>query len=114
MGVRNSFTEGDSHYWGVWWGNEDFEAFENKTGRFVSEYGMQAMPNYSSILKFTQPQDRYLFSEVLKHHQKAGNGFDKLNIYLKNYMIDLQKLVSFLLKIIRISHNVYNIMGLKT
>jgi len=91
-GVKNSFTEGDSHYWGVWWGNEDFEAFENKTGRFVSEYGMQAMPNYSSILKFTQPQDRYLFSEILKHHQKAGNGFDKLNIYLKNYMIHSAKI----------------------
>ncbi|MFA6277533.1 MAG: glycoside hydrolase family 2 protein [Pedobacter sp.] len=90
-GVKNSFTEGDSHYWGVWWGNEDFEVFENKTGRFVSEYGMQAMPNYSSVLRFTQPQDRYLFSEVLKHHQKAGNGFDKLNIYLKNYMIDSAK-----------------------
>jgi beta-mannosidase len=90
-GVKNSFTEGDSHYWGVWWGNEDFEAFENKTGRFVSEYGMQAMSNYSSILKFTRPQDRYLFSEVLKHHQKAGNGFDKLNIYLNNYMIDSAK-----------------------
>ncbi|MFD0941146.1 beta-mannosidase [Pedobacter boryungensis] len=91
-GVKNSFTEGDSHYWGVWWGNEDFEVFEKKTGRFVSEYGMQAMPNYSSILKFTQPQDRYLFSEILKDHQKAGNGFAKLNVYLKNYMIDSAKI----------------------
>jgi len=91
-GVKNSFTEGDSHYWGVWWGNEDFEAFENKTGRFVSEYGMQAMPNYSSILAYTQPQDRYLFSKVLNDHQKAGNGFAKLNIYLQNYMIDSVKI----------------------
>jgi beta-mannosidase len=83
-----SFTEGDSHYWGTWWGGEDFEVFETKTGRFVSEYGMQAMPNYSSILAITQPEDRYLFSEVLLNHQRAGNGYGKLEGYLKNYMID--------------------------
>ena len=91
-GVKNSFTEGDSHYWGVWWGNEDFEAFENKTGRFVSEYGMQAMPNYSSILKSTQPQDRYLASDVMKNHQKAGNGYQKLDVYLKSYFVDEERL----------------------
>lgn len=91
-GVKDSFTEGDSHYWGVWWGNEDFEVFKEKTGRFVSEYGMQAMPNYSSILTFTQQSDRYLFSDVIKSHQKAGNGFDKLAIYLSKYIIDSVKI----------------------
>lgn len=87
-----SITEGDSHYWGTWWGGEDFEVFENKTGRFISEYGMQAMPNYSSILAFTQPQDRYLFSDVLQNHQRAGNGFKKLEGYLKSYIIDSSKI----------------------
>ncbi len=91
-GVKQSFTEGDSHYWGVWWGNEDFEVFKDKTGRFVSEYGMQAMPNYSSTLAFTAPEDRYLFSAVLKNHQKAGNGFEKLNGYLHRYIIDSTKI----------------------
>nr|MBP8067296.1 hypothetical protein [Pedobacter sp.] len=91
-GVKESITEGDSHYWGVWWGGEDFEVFEKKTGRFVSEYGMQAMPNYSSVLKYTQPEDRYLFSDVIKSHQKAGNGFTKLGGYLNNYMIDSAKI----------------------
>lgn len=83
-----SITEGDSHYWGTWWGGEDFEVFETKTGRFISEYGMQAMPDYSSIEAITQPQDRYLFSDVLRNHQRAGNGFKKLEGYLKKYMID--------------------------
>ena len=91
-GDPRSIKEGDSHYWGTWWGGEDFEVFEQKTGRFISEYGMQAMPNYSSILAFTQPQDRYLFSKVLESHQKAGNGFGKLDGYLKNYMIDSAKI----------------------
>ncbi|MEP6930909.1 MAG: sugar-binding domain-containing protein, partial [Flavobacterium sp.] len=55
---KESITQGDSHYWGTWWGLEDIEVTRKKTGRFVSEYGMQAMPNYSSIEKFTLPEDR--------------------------------------------------------
>lgn len=90
-GVKESIKEGDSHYWGVWWGGEDFEVFEKKTGRFVSEYGMQAMPNYASVLKYTLPEDRHLFSDVIKSHQKAGNGFGKLGGYLNNYMLDSAK-----------------------
>lgn len=87
-GVDSSVLQGDSHYWGTWWGLQDFEIFSQKTGRFISEYGMQAMPNYSSVLKYSQPQDRYLYSDILLSHQKAGNGFLKLNHYLQQYIID--------------------------
>ena len=90
--VAKSITEGDSHYWGTWWGLEDFEVFENHTGRFISEYGMQTMPGYSSILAITEPQDRYLFSDVLQNHQRAGNGFKKLGSYLGRYIIDSAKI----------------------
>ena len=91
-GHKESFTEGDSHYWGLWWGLEDWEVFENKTGRFVSEYGMQAMPNWNTIKNFTDSSDRYLYSPVIKSHQKASNGFKKLNHYLTRYFIDSAKL----------------------
>jgi beta-mannosidase len=90
-GRAKSFTEGDSHYWGVWWGLEDIEIFEHKTGRFVSEYGMQAMPNYSSIEQFTLPNERYLSSVVIQSHQKAGNGFAKIQYYLHRYFLDSNK-----------------------
>ncbi|MEO6540919.1 MAG: glycoside hydrolase family 2 protein [Ferruginibacter sp.] len=91
-GHRESFTEGDSHYWGVWWGLEDWEAFENKTGRFVSEYGMQSMPNWNTIKSFTDPADRNIQSPVIQAHQKASDGFKKLNHYLTRYFIDSAKL----------------------
>ncbi len=91
-GHTESFTEGDSHYWGVWWGLEDWEAFENKTGRFVSEYGMQAMPNWNTIKSFTDSSDRYRQSPVIQAHQKASDGFTKLNHYLTRYFIDSAKL----------------------
>ncbi|HQW94125.1 MAG TPA: hypothetical protein PKY28_13540, partial [Ferruginibacter sp.] len=91
-GHAASFIEGDSHYWGVWWGMEDWEAFENKTGRFVSEYGMQAMPNWNTIKSFTDSTDRYLYSPVIRAHQKASDGFKKLDHYLTRYFIDSAKL----------------------
>lgn len=91
-GHKESFTEGDSHYWGLWWGLEDWEIFETKTGRFVSEYGMQAMPNWNTIKSFTNSADRYLYSSVVKAHQKASDGFKKLNHYLTRYFIDSNKL----------------------
>jgi beta-mannosidase len=91
-GHKESFTEGDSHYWGLWWGLEDWETFENKTGRFVSEYGMQAMPNWNTIKSFTDSSDRYLYSPVIQSHQKASDGFKKLNHYLTRYFIDSAKL----------------------
>ena len=91
-GRKKSLTEGDSHYWGLWWGLEDWEIFENKTGRFVSEYGMQAMPNMNTIKTFTRPVDRYLNSPVINAHQKANDGFKKIDHYLTRYFIDSNKL----------------------
>ncbi len=91
-GHAASFTEGDSHYWGLWWGLEDWEIFENNTGRFISEYGMQAMPNWNTIKSFTVNSDRYLHSPVIQAHQKATDGFKKLDHYLNRYFIDSNKL----------------------
>ena len=42
-------THGDSHYWGVWWGEEPFEKYAEKTGRFMSEYGFQSYPMLSTL-----------------------------------------------------------------
>ncbi|MEP7255515.1 MAG: glycoside hydrolase family 2 protein [Ferruginibacter sp.] len=91
-GHKASLAFDDSHYWGVWWGLEDWEVFEKKTGRFISEYGMQAMPNTNTIENFTEPADRFLYSPVIQAHQKANDGFKKLNHYLNRYFIDSAKL----------------------
>jgi beta-mannosidase len=90
-GRAKSFTEGDSHYWGIWWGLQDIEIFEEKTGRFVSEYGIQAMPNLTTVCGFTQPEDRYLFSDVLKAHQKHPTGYQNIQSYLHRYFLDSNK-----------------------
>ena len=91
-GNEKSFSEGDSHYWGLWWGLEPWETFEMHTGRFVSEYGMQAMPNYSTVKKYVSSNDLQYFSPAVQWHQKASEGFYKLNVYLDKYFIDSAKL----------------------
>ncbi|MEO7445643.1 MAG: hypothetical protein ABIT96_13355 [Ferruginibacter sp.] len=87
-GNEKSYRMGDSHYWGLWWGLEPWEILKEKTGRFVSEYGMQAMPGEKVVNSYTLPNDRHLFSPVLLSHQKAGQGFEKINYYLHHYFID--------------------------
>jgi beta-mannosidase len=75
-------TEGDSHYWGVWWGLEPIEKYKEKVPRFMSEYGMQAMPAWKSIAQFSLPSDWDTASIVMKVHQKSPGGYQKLAVYL--------------------------------
>ena len=93
-GREKSYTEGDSHFWGLWWGLMDWEVFKEKTGRFVSEYGMQSMSNYNTVKSYTPENERKLNSKSFLSHQKANEGFKKLNHYLTRYFIDSNKLKS--------------------
>ncbi len=91
-GNKKSIIEGDSHYWGLWWGMEDWETFKTHTGRFVSEYGMQAMSNYETIKTYVPSNNLRFSSPAVQWHQKASNGFNKLHFYLDKYFIDSSKL----------------------
>ena len=91
-------THGDSHYWGVWWGEEPFEMYKKKTGRFMSEYGFQSYPLLSSIIQFTPAEQLNIDSPTLRNHQKHPRGreiidkamrqyygFDSRNLNLRDY-----------------------------
>jgi beta-mannosidase len=62
---------GDLHYWGVWHGQEPFSTYNDVKGRFMSEYGFQSYPELSTIVTFTDPEDRHLHSEVMLSHQRC-------------------------------------------
>ena len=96
-GHKESLLNGDSHYWGVWWGMEPFENYTTKTGRFVSEYGFQGMPAVSTlssmgVFKNSNLQDKKIAdllhtsndidSTVLKAHQKHPTGYETIKTYL--------------------------------
>jgi beta-mannosidase len=82
-GHPESLIQGDSHYWGVWWGMEPFAAYKNKVGRFMSEYGFQAMPSLNSFAKFCDQKNLSLNSDVVKSHQKHPAGFETIGKYLE-------------------------------
>ncbi len=83
-GHKESITHGDSHYWGVWWGMEDFNKYYENTGRFMSEYGFQAFPNIESLKKFIPKDSLYLYSECIKSHQKHPFGFKAIDNYMQS------------------------------
>jgi beta-mannosidase len=95
-GRKQSMTHGDSHYWGMWWGMDSIAIMKKKVPRFMSEYGMQAMPSMKSVRRFTRPEDRDTSSAVMKVHQKHRTGFATLNTYLKMEQIPVRDFNSFI------------------
>lgn len=82
-GREKSMTHGDSHYWGLWWGIKPIGIMREKVPRFMSEYGMQAMPNWKSIRKFSIPEDWDTASVIMKAHQKHPTGYKTLSAYIQ-------------------------------
>ncbi|HET6990997.1 MAG TPA: glycoside hydrolase family 2 protein, partial [Bacteroidia bacterium] len=80
-GHPEAYKSGDVHYWGVWWGNEPFSSYDNHVGRFMSEYGMQSLPDLTTIRKFDSGPDISLTDSTMIAHQKSENGFSKINSY---------------------------------
>ncbi|MCE5258779.1 MAG: glycoside hydrolase family 2 protein [Chloroflexi bacterium] len=74
----NGKSEGDTHSWNVWSSWQDYSGYLHDTGRFISEFGFQAMPNWQTVLSYTQPEDRHVLSPVVLSHQKMTEGMEKL------------------------------------
>jgi beta-mannosidase len=84
-GHPESLTNGDSHYWGVWWGMEPYEIYKKRVPRFASEYGMQSLPCLATIKKFAPDSSLRINSVAMRNHQKHPTGFENLDGYLKYY-----------------------------
>lgn len=82
-GRKESLLQGDSHYWGVWWGKEPFEIYKEKVGRFMSEYGFQSMPNLETFQKIAPDDDLQLNSVSVKNHQKHPVGYETIQEYME-------------------------------
>lgn len=95
-GRESSMTHGSAHYWGVWWGVLPIERYLERIPRFMSEFGLQAMPNLSTIHAFQEMEEDYLFSPSLKWHQKHPTGFETIDAYLKHEGLDAQTLEQFI------------------
>lgn len=87
-GKKESLVQGDSHYWGVWWGKEPFEVYKKKVGRFMSEYGFQGMPDMKTLQSVVNNDELNLQSESIKNHQKHPTGYETINEYMqRDYIV---------------------------
>lgn len=84
-GRKEAYTEGDVHYWGVWWGMEPLSSYNTHTGRFVSEFGMQGIPSIHSVNEMggkPGEQGWWFTDSTIAAHQKHPTGFKTLDAYM--------------------------------
>ena len=89
-GRPESLTEGDVHYWGVWWGEQPYEMYREKVGRFNSEYGYQSYPDYQTLLKIAQGEALSKDAQVIAAHQKHVRGTRQIDDFIQRYYPDVQ------------------------
>lgn len=80
---KRSFTEGDSHYWGLWHDEEPFEGLLQKVPRFMSEYGMQSFPSDAVLKEMMVGQDFSFNNTGVAQHQKHNRGFKLMDKYMQ-------------------------------
>ncbi|MBN1385005.1 MAG: glycoside hydrolase family 2 protein [Elusimicrobia bacterium] len=73
----NSENEGDRHSWDIYINWLDYEYYKKDTGRFISEFGFQAMPTWKTVLSFTEEKDRSILSQVILCHNKIIKGHER-------------------------------------
>lgn len=89
-------TVGDIHQWNMWHGTqEEYQVLDQLSGRFVSEFGMEAYPSMRTldgVLTGTSKQiERHPQSSTIEFHNKAAGSSRRLALYLaENIKYDLQ------------------------
>ncbi|WP_240468552.1 glycoside hydrolase family 2 protein [Gracilibacillus sp. YIM 98692] len=96
----DTVQRGDVHYWDVWHGQKPVEAYKDKVGRFMSEYGFQSFPEKKTVLTYAEEEGLALESDIMLHHQKNGAGNRLIKNYMEMYYHPPKDFSSFL----RISH----------
>ena len=89
-GRPESLTQGDVHYWGVWWGEQPYEMYREKVGRFNSEYGYQSYPDYSTLEKIAQGEPLSKDAKVVAAHQKHARGTQLIDDFIQRYYPEAQ------------------------
>lgn len=77
-------TVGDLHQWNVWHGTQEkYQDWYKLGGRFVSEFGMEALPSLKTYKQcITDPTQLYPQSEYVDHHNKADGFERRLALYV--------------------------------
>lgn len=94
-GAPERYDHGSQHYWGVWHGNDSIEDFSKNIGRFNTEFGFQSFPEYSTLLKISEPNSWNLDSLGILKHQKSYVGNGKINKNIERYFTKPRDFMEF-------------------
>ncbi len=64
-------SDGDMHYWKVWYNNLPSEKYTELLPRFISEFGFESFPAMATLRSFAPPDQLHLESPVMSAHQKS-------------------------------------------
>lgn len=76
----NDPTSGDRHAWQVWGEWHSPQSYLVDPGRFITEFGLQALPLLTSIKQFA-PEANDMNDGELLHHQRVADGQERLVRY---------------------------------
>lgn len=77
----NDMATGDRHSWDVWadWQPSDSYLLDN--GRFITEFGVQSLPQMATLDQFAPGDYGELTNPTLAHHQRMEDGMERLVRY---------------------------------
>ena len=98
--TSNDTTWGDIHQWNVWHGEQrPYQDWSSLSGRFVSEFGMQALPDISTIDAFldgVEENEWHPYSSTMDFHNKAFGHVRRMAMYMsENLRFELQPLQQY-------------------
>ena len=86
-------NSGDEHAWRVWFDTLDFDYFSAHDGRFASEYGLQSLPDASTLSKvgirnFKDEALQFRQRSKMEWLQPGLDGWGMMRIYARRYATD--------------------------
>ncbi|MEW1834906.1 glycoside hydrolase family 2 protein [Microbacterium sp. NPDC079995] len=81
----NDAAHGTMHIWDVW-NARDYDAYRTHRPRFVSEFGYQGPPAFSTLESVVRDEPRSAFGAEMLAHQKADQGNVKLERGLGSHL----------------------------
>ncbi len=91
--AERALYSGDEHAWHVWFDTLDFDYFSSHTGRFASEYGLQSLPDASTLSKvgisaFEDDALQFRQRSKMEWLQPGLDGWGMMRIYARRYAAD--------------------------
>ncbi len=80
----NDMQQGDMHVWDIWQKSIPYQDYPKRAARFVSEFGIESLPELATIESFAPSEELYPQSSTLDFHNRSDGG----QRLLAGYIVD--------------------------